>query len=140
MQTPKEEDGSITTSRERCEDYQKLYKDTGQNIAKLKTEEVPSTLNSEVKIALIQLKNSKAPEKDQIVVEMIRVGREISLKKILELRQNKCLRNGTNVIITLILQKGEKNNLANYWPISLLSFIYKLFVKALKNRSNSSVD
>ena len=87
MMSLKEEDGSITTNREcileRCaEFYDKLYEDTVQNIAKMETKEVLSILISEVERVLSQMKSSKAPVEDRIVVEMIRAGGEIALRKI----------------------------------------------------------
>ena len=53
----KEEDGSITTNRERilercAEFYQKLYEDTVQNITKMEAGDVPSILTCEVERAL----------------------------------------------------------------------------------------
>ena len=45
-----------------------------QIIAKMETAEVSSILTSEVESALSQMKGSKAPGKDHIVVEMIKSG------------------------------------------------------------------
>ena len=42
-----------------------------QNIAKMETEKVPLILTSEIERALSQIKSSKAPGEDQLVVDMI---------------------------------------------------------------------
>ena len=128
-----------------AEFYEKIFEDTVQNIAKVETEEVSSILASEAERALSQMKSSKAPGEDHIVVDLIRAGGEIALRKIQELfnavqRTETVPKEWKNAIITLILKKGDKKDLVNYRPISLLSHIYKLFMKALEDRLSSSLD
>ena len=95
-----------------------------QKIAKMETEEVPLILPSEVERALRQMKRSKAPGEDQIVVEMIRAGGEIALRKIHELF-NAVLRTETvpkewkTTTTTLILKEGRQERsyqLQTYQP------------------------
>ena len=90
----------------------------------METEGVPSIFTSEVQRALSQMKSSKAPGEDQIVVEMIRARGEIALRKIQRLF-NAVLRTETvpkewkNAIITLILKKGRQERpcqLQTYLP------------------------
>ena len=91
------------------------------------------------------MSSSKAPGEDQMVVEMIKAGGKIALKKIQELFSavlgtETVPKERKSAIIILIFKKGDKKDLANYRPISLLSHIYKLLMKVVKNRFNSTLN
>ena len=91
------------------------------------------------------MKGNRAPGEGQIVVDMIRSGSEIAVRKIQELfntvlRTETAPREWKNAIITLILKKGDKKDLANYRPVSLFSYIYTLFMKSRKNRLSNTLD
>eukprot|EP00969_Alexandrium_andersonii_P104231 4600386-Alexandrium_andersonii.AAC.1 len=42
--------------------------------------------------------------------------------------------------VVFIFEKGDRSNLANYRPISLLSSLYKIFAAMVKNRLEAEVE
>ena len=87
----KEEDGSLTSNRERilercAEFYEKLYNNAAQNIIRANAaEEVPPILDSEIEKAMKEMKEKKAPGEDLIMIEMLKAGGEVLKKKMKEL-------------------------------------------------------
>lgn len=106
---------------------------------------MPTIDNSELRVALKQLKNNKAPKEDLIIGEMLKIGGEV-LEKALLVLLNKCLEEGKifdpwqNAEIILLFKKGDCTNMENYRHISLLSVFYKLLTKIITNRLNQKLD
>lgn len=91
------------------------------------------------------MKNNKSPGKDGITTEMLKYGGKavvntlyILLNKILI---EKIIQNDWKESITIILhKKGDRADLKNYRPITLLNVIYKLFTKILTDRLTTKFD
>jgi len=150
----KSRDGVVIHDRDKIikrveEFYQDLYasKKTLKNpeINEDEEDEIPNITINEVKKAITDMKRGKAPGEDEILVEYLKEGGDVICKELAELftqciKSNEIPKSWNNAIIILLHKKGDITDLKNYWPISLLSNLYKLFTKVLTNRMNNTLD
>jgi len=149
-----EEDGSITTNRNRIverarEFYEKLYSSDKMNSTKPEGQQqfhdFPKIESWEIQLAIKQSKKGKAPGPDNINIDLIEAAGEIICEKIAHLF-NECLKQSkvpddwNEAIIILLHKKGDARDIANFRPISLLNNIYKLFTKVITNRIGKTLD
>ena len=105
---------------------------------------VQDVLVEEVYHAVKQKKNSKAPGEDGIIIDIIKEGGFQLYKHIARLFTS-CLvtrkipQSWNNAVI-ILLQKGDVTDIKNYRPISLLSYMSKLFTKVVKNQIEKQLD
>lgn len=92
------------------------------------------------------MKNNKASGDDDVPVEAIRMGGDTLLNMVTTL-SNKCLeqekipQSWENAMIILLHKKEDITKLENYkLPISLLSQLYKLFMKVVTKRNKKKLD
>lgn len=151
----KEEDGTLIQDLnriiKRCEEfYTRLYstrRPQDQPFANnnTQTKSIPRILLSEVESAIKRLKRDKAPGEDNISAGMLQDGGEPVIKELTCL-YNRCLTEGKvpnkwkNGIVTILHKKGDKADIKNYRPISLLSIIYKTFSQILLKRMSHTLD
>lgn len=131
--------------------YTKLYSPsiqqqrTERTILNIGSEEIPEITNSEIRMALSQLKNNKCAGEDRITAEMLKIGGR-KIEQILKILFNKIVDEGKipqdwyNSEVILIFKKGDNTNIENYRPISILSHLYKLLTKIITNRITNKLD
>ena len=95
--------------------------------------------------AIKKLKNGKAPGPDGIPVECYKKMKESQLKIVLQMINNWWTQESvedevTQALVILLFKKGDKSNLANYRPISLLNTNYKLLAAIIQKRIADSLD
>ena len=156
----KRENGTITKNSKEIihiveRFYNKLYKNDADK-AENKEEEVERkedeeaapvvpVMEDEVCSAVKCMKKGKCPGEDGISVDIIAAAGE-EVTKMLAHLFTKCLKKSDvpedwkNAIMVLLFKKGEKENIKNYRPISLLSVMYKIFTKVLTNRIEGALD
>ncbi|KAL0839990.1 hypothetical protein ABMA28_015317 [Loxostege sticticalis] len=103
------------------------------------TEGIPDISLYEIRIALKQHKNNKAPGEDRNTSELLQAGGTPVLKVLQKLFNFVLLEGITpeawnRSVVVLFFKKGENTLLKNYRPISLLSYVYKLFSRDITNR------
>ncbi|KAK6757401.1 hypothetical protein RB195_015306 [Necator americanus] len=85
---------------------------------------IPEVLPSEIRHAIMSVRNRRAPGPDRIKPEQLK-----NLPK--QWKTSK---------IVLLYKKGDPHDIGNYRPICLLSVIYKLFTRVIPNRIEKVLD
>ena len=99
-----------------------------------------------VELAIKQSKKGKAPELDNITIDLIEATGESIYTKLAALfneyliRESKVPGVWNEVIIILLYKKGDPKNISNHRSIRLLNNIYKLFTKVITYRMTSTPD
>ncbi|KAA5608736.1 reverse transcriptase family protein, partial [Pseudomonas aeruginosa] len=124
---------------------QGLAADPRAKLTRHYTEDIPDISLYEIRMALKQLKNNKAPGEDGITTELLKAGGTPVLK-VLQKLFNSSLLDGkppqawNRGVVILFFKKGDKTLLKNYRPIALLSHVYKLFSRVITKRLERRFD
>ncbi len=147
-----DEDGRVTTSRREMESitkrfYTNLFR-SSTSVAEptIPTGETPQRiLPSEVRAAIEGLKAGTAPGPDNISANLLRAG-DHNLHALLAqhmtsyLLKERIPNQWRTSRTVLLFKKGDRDDLRNYRPISLLSVLYKLFTKIILTRISRTLD
>ena len=150
----KNKNGNIIKNREEimeicAEYYQDLYNTVSPNENprrnRTNREEVPPILEKEVENVIKNIKKGKAPGTDNITSDILKIGGTHTLKQLTKLYNlillEKKIPEAWDVAkIILLFKKGERDEIKNYRPISLLSQLYKVFTKIIQKRIERILD
>ncbi|GBP92264.1 Probable RNA-directed DNA polymerase from transposon X-element [Eumeta japonica] len=134
-----------------AEYYRKLYQSNNlkkEGIDKRnKTDSEPTAniLKEETIRAINTQKRDKTPGSDQITNELLKATLLIIVPTLTEifneiLETENIPTDWTKSTIILLHKKGDKGEIANYRPISLMSNLYKVFSKIILSRITSTLD
>ena len=156
IQKLRKKDGSLTSNREEilkiCSDfYQELYnsqtetKNQEVKITSPENSELPEITSREVEVAIKNMKKNKAQGLDEISKDILEEGGDEVITQLVKLFNQiitkKCIpQSWKEAKIILLHKKGDKADIKNYRPISLLSHLYKIFTKILQNRLKKELD
>ena len=150
----KQKDGTITNDRQEildvCSDfYQELYSSkSNENKPKIVSPDqsaLPEITEREVEAATKEMKDNKAPGTDDITSDIIKIGGRETIRELTKLynqilderRIPSCWKEAK---VILLFKKGDKTDIKNYRPISLLSHVYKIFTRIIQNRIKGLLD
>ena len=108
-------------------------------------EKVPKFTDKEIENTLKSLKKGKAPGIDNITSDILKLGgKEVikALKTIFNeiLESQEIPETWREAKMIILHKKGERRDIKNYRPVSLLSHTYKLFTRAIQNRMEKVLD
>ncbi|KAI5743164.1 hypothetical protein M8J77_015214 [Diaphorina citri] len=127
--------------------YNNLYGDVNKELLTIDStdSDVPPITENEVWKVIKKMKRGKSPGEDGVSIDILKeAGTEFYI--LMAELYNKCLRtcdipeDWKNALMILIHKKGDKNDIANYRPISLLSVMYKIFTGVLVNRIDDDLE
>ena len=109
------------------------------------TDEVPPFTEKEIEHALKKMRKMKAPGNDGITSDIIKMGGQNTIAYITKAFNNilysqqipECWQEAKIIILH---KKGDRRDIKNYRPISLLSHTYKLFTRVLQDRMEKVLD
>ncbi|KAK6729008.1 hypothetical protein RB195_006205 [Necator americanus] len=105
----------------------------------------PRILPSEVRVAIKSMKPGTAPGPDFISADFLRAGGHplhviLSAHMTSYLQKERIPDQWKTSRTLLIHKKGDREDLRNYRPISLLSVLYKVFTKIILTRISRTLD
>ncbi|CAH2103439.1 unnamed protein product [Euphydryas editha] len=129
--------------------YSKLYDDVDytktQYLREEDEEPILPILENEIRYATLSQKNYKAPGDDGITNEILKGCLDYTIKAFTNLyndilTKEEIPQQWTFSNIILLHKKGDRTEINNYRPISLISNLYKIFSKVILNRISSALD
>jgi hypothetical protein len=116
-----------------------------EDVKETERKHVNPILASEVRFAISTMKEGKASGNDGLAIDLLKVADDVVTSKIATifteiLRSHVIPKDWTSGVIVLLHKKGDRRDLKNYRPITLLPHLYKLFTRIICNRISRTLD